>query len=465
MNFRQTANNEASISFHPLHSLSCSCEGVQQKQKAGKTGFLDFPGALCERSLFRNHTLKRFAMHHFRVLANLALTAFPCVATIASADSPKLPGIGDAMQAMIAKNEIAGAVTVVVTKDKVLHLETTGLADVAAKKPMTPDTLFWIASMTKPITGTAILMLQDEGKLNVADPVAKYLPEFASLKTPSGKPANLSIAQILTHTSGLGEASGPAAQSAKTLADLVPLWLATPMQYEPGAKWRYTQSGINAAARIVEVVSGLTFDAFLQKRLFDPLAMKNTTFYPTDEQRARLATSYAKNRDTGVLEPVPPRAGFGTHDHPPQGNGGLFSSAPDYARFCQMLLNGGTLAGHRYLSAAAMKFLTTPQTGDLPTGFFQADTYGSHGTNYAWGIATCILRTPHEGVAAMLSPGSFGHGGAWGTQAWIDPVKGVAYVMMVQRSNFPNSDASDVRLNFQQAAAALYNNSNDTKAE
>ena len=137
------------------------------------------------------------------------------------------------MQDMIGKNEIAGAVTVVVSKDKVLHLETAGFADVAAKRPMSPDTLFWIASMTKPVTGAAILMLQDEGKLTVGDPVAKYLPEFAKLKTPSGKPANLTIAQILTHTSGLGEASGPAAAQAKTLADLVPIWLAAPMQYEP----------------------------------------------------------------------------------------------------------------------------------------------------------------------------------------------------------------------------------------
>jgi CubicO group peptidase (beta-lactamase class C family) len=119
-----------------------------------------------------------------------------------------------------------------------------------------------------------------------------------------------------------------------------------------------------------------------------------------------------------------------------------------------MLLNGGTLAGRRYLSPAAMKFLTTPQTGDLPTGFFQGETYGNRGTNYAWGIGTCILRAPHEGVAAMLSPGTYGHGGAWGTQAWIDPVKGVAYVLMVQRSNFPNSDASEVRRAFQRTAAA-----------
>ncbi|MDA1273327.1 MAG: serine hydrolase [Verrucomicrobia bacterium] len=388
-------------------------------------------------------------MNSFLLIASLALsTLLPALA-----DPPKLPGIGAAMEAVIAKNEITGSVTVVVTKEKTLHLESTGFADVATKRPMTPDTLFWIASMTKPITGTAILMLQDEGKLNVADPVAKYLPEFASLKTPSGKPANLTLTQILTHTSGLGEAAGPAARQAKTLADLVPIWLAAPMQYEPGEKWKYTQSGINAAGRIVEVVSGMTFDAFLQKQLFDPLGMTSTTFYLSDEHRSRLVTAYAKDKDTGALEPVPPRPEFGPRGRPPQGNGGLYSTASDYARFCQMLLNGGTFGGRRYMSAAAMKYLTTPQTGSLPTGFFQNDTYGNRGANYGWGIATCILRTPHDGVGAILSPGSFGHGGAWGTQAWIDPVKGVAYVLMVQRSNFPNSDASDVRRDFQEAAA------------
>src|SRR5687767_4788163 len=393
-------------------------------------------------------------MHRLRFPVSFCLLSVLSFAGPLLADNPVFPGVGAAIQQLVTDKEIGGAVTVVVTKDKVVHLESTGLADVAKKEPMRPDTLFWIASMSKPITGTAILMLQDEGKLNAADPVAKYLPEFANLKTPSGKPANLTITQLLTHTSGLGEAGGPAAKEARTLADLVPLWLAAPMQYEPGEKWKYTQSGINAAGRIVEVVSGLSFDAFLQQRLFDPLGMKDTTFYPTDEQRARLVTAYAKNKETGALEPVPPRADFGSRDRPPQGNGGLFSTAPDYARFCQMLLGGGEFAGRRYLSAQAMKFLGEPQTGDLATGFFQNATYGNRGSNYGWGLGTSILRTPHEGVAAMLSPGSYGHGGAWGTQAWIDPAKGVAYVLMVQRSNFPNSDASDVRRAFQQAAAA-----------
>ena len=391
-------------------------------------------------------------MHSIRI-GVLALA----VAATASAQGATMPGIGAAMQDMVARQEIAGAVTAVVAKDRLLHLEATGSADLATKRPMTPDTMFWIASMTKPITGVAVLMLQDEGKLKVLDPVAKYLPGFANLKTPSGKPANLTITQILTHTSGLGEA-GPGAQEAKTLADLEKLWLAAPMQYEPGERWKYTQSGINAAGRIVEVLSGMTFDAFVQRRIFDPLGMKDTTFYPSEAQLARLATAYAKSKESGALDVVPPRRDYGPRNRPPQGNGGLYSTAPDYARFCRMLLNGGTVDGKRYLSADAMRFLTTPQTGDLPTGFFQTDTWGNRGANYAWGLGTSILRTPHEGVASMLSAGTYGHGGAWGTQAWIDPVKGVAYVLMIQRAGLPNSDGSEIRRTFQQAAAAALTN-------
>lgn len=378
------------------------------------------------------------------------LTALLCLPVLAWCAAPELPGINAAMQAAIDAREVSGAVTVVVTKDKVLHLQVIGLADIAAKKPMQPDSLFWIASMTKPVTAVAVLMLQDEGKLNVSDPVAKHIPAFASLKTPSGKPANITIAQCLTHTSGLGEAGAGSARDAHTLADMIPLYLAAPMQYEPGAKWQYTQSAINVASRIVEVASGMSFDAFVQQRIFDPLGMKNSTFYPAENS---VVTAYAKIRGTGALEPAPPLAGFGVRGRPPLGNGGLFSTGPDYARFCQMLLAGGTLDGKRYLSPDAMKLLTTVQTGDLPCGFFQSAAFGNHGANYGWGIGTCILRTPHEGVAAMLSPGAFGHGGAWGTQAWIDPARGVAYILMVQRSNFPNSDASDVRRAFQQAAA------------
>lgn len=375
------------------------------------------------------------------------------VSSLAFSQAPKLPGIGEAMQRMIAQHEMAGAVTVVANQNSILHLEANGMADVGKQQEMSVDAMAWIASMTKPITGAAILMLQDEGKLDIADPVSKYLPEFASLKTPSGKPANLTITQILTHTSGLGEAVGPKAQEAQTLADLVPIWLSTPMQFEPGSQWKYCQSGINAAARIVEVLSGMSFDAFLQKRLFDPLGMTNTTFYPSDTQWAKVATGYAKNPQTGKLETALPRSDFGQRGRPPQGNGGLYSCAKDYTRFCQMLLNGGMLDGKRLLSSEAVKKLSSVHTSDLPCGFFQQEEFGNHGTNYGWGIGTCVLKQPHEGLAEMLSPGTFGHGGAWGTQAWIDPKKHLIYVLIVQRANFTNSDASPVREAFQKAAA------------
>ncbi|MFM8335262.1 MAG: serine hydrolase domain-containing protein [Opitutaceae bacterium] len=383
--------------------------------------------------------------------ASLLFATFSA-ATLTAA--PVLPGIGAAMQEMVDRREIAGAVTMVVTADRVLHCEATGRANLATGKPMPADALFWIASMTKPVTGAAILILQDEGKLSVGDPVAKYIPEFAALKTPSGRPADLTITQILSHTSGLGEASGPAALEARTLADLVPVWLAARMQFEPGAQWKYCQSGINLAGRIVEIVSGKPFDVFVRERIFDPLGMKDATFYPDEAQRARIATAYTRKKETGALEPAPARAEFGRPGRPPLGNGGLFCSADDYTRFCQMLLGGGVREGKRVLSAKGVQALSSVVTGDLPTGFFQNETFGKHGANYGWGIGTCVLKTPHAGAAEALSPGSYGHGGAWGTQAWIDPVKGVAYILMVQRANFPNSDASDVRVAFQRAAAA-----------
>ena len=370
---------------------------------------------------------------------------------LALAESPKLPGVAGAIQTAIDTRNIPGAVTAVVTKDKILDLEAIGLADLATKTPMTPDSMFWIKSMTKPVTAVAVMMLHDEGKLSVDDPVAKYLPGFAALKTPSGKPANLTLAHLLTHTSGLGEglgeSGGPGAQRAHTLADLIPQFLASPMLFEPGARWKYCQSGINTMARIVEVVSGMSFDRFVQQHLLDPLGMKHTTFYPTAAQLPLVVTLYSKNKTTGALEAEPPRADLLSRDRPPLGNAGLYSTGPDYARFCQMLLNDGELDGRRYLKPGTVKFLSTVRTGDLKAGFVPGS---------AWALGVGVVTKP-QGVTAMLSPGTFGHGGAFGTQAWIDPVKGVAYILMIQRATFGtpgyrNGDDTQVRHDFQQAA-------------
>lgn len=370
------------------------------------------------------------------------------------AAEPGNPAIRAAVETFIDARDISGAVTVVAAKDKLLAADAIGLADIAKNKPMELDSLFWLASMTKPFTAVSILMLQDEGKLKVSDPVEKFIPEFAALKTPTGQPAHITIEQILTHTSGLGEGDAAAIKAAHTLRDLIPIYLASPMLYEPGDHWRYTQSGINVAARIVEVTSGRSFDKFVSKRILKPLGMKSTTFYPNKKQRSRLATPYVKDKQTGSLTAAP-YPDYGNKGQPPFGNGGLFSTGPDYARFCQMLLNGGTFRGKQYLSPAAYQQLTTVHTGELKTGFLQTEEYGNWGMNYGWGIGVAILKAPHPGVAEMLSPGTFGHGGAWGTQAWIDPVRGLAYILMVQRPGV-NGDASKLRQAFQQAASDAF---------
>ena len=349
------------------------------------------------------------------------------------------------MRPFVERKEVAGTVTAVVTKGDV-KVEPVGLADVERGTPMRPDTVFWIASMTKPVTGVAVAMMHEDGKLSIDDPVAKYIPEFAGLKTADGKSATVTIKHLLTHTSGLAEATPEQSRGAKTLADLIPHFAKQPLKFQAGSKWEYCQSSINTAARVVEIVSGESFPHFLQKRLFGPLGMKDTTFYLSTDQVARLAKSYRKDGDKLVeakifmLEGKDPTS----RDRYPAANGGLFSTAPDYARFCRMLLNDGTLDGRRYLKPETVALLSKIHSGEVTTGF----TPGN-----GWGLGFCVVRQP-QGVSEELSPGSYGHGGAYGTQAWIDPKKGVAYVLMTQRANFPNSDASDVRKAFQEAASA-----------
>ena len=358
---------------------------------------------------------------------------------------PVIKAVSERLRKNIAANEIAGAVTLVATPDRIVHLEATGQGCLSPDEKMQSDAIFWIASMSKPTLATLILMLQDDGLLSVDDPVEKHLPEFKGLKTADGKPANLTIRHLLTHTSGLSEITGEQARNCRTLADVIPLYVVKPVGFAPGLKWVYCQSGINTAGRIAEVVTGEPLEKLMKKRLFDPLGMKDTTFYLTEKQLLRLAKSYRRT-DNGELELT--QIGFLNGKSPtstdrfPAPNGGLFSTASDYARFCQMILRGGELDGKRYLKSVTVKLMTAIQTGDLKTGFTEGN---------GWGLGWCVIRKP-QGVTAMLTPGSFGHGGAYGTQAWIDPEKKRIYILMVQRANFPNSDASEVRRGFQEAA-------------
>ncbi len=184
------------------------------------------------------------------------------------ADAPVISAISERMRSFVDQKEVAGATTLVATPDRILHLDAIGKADIGEGKAMRPDAIFWIASMTKPVTGTAVMMLQDEGKLSVDDLVEKHLPEFTALKTKDGKPARLTIRHLLTHTSGMSEISPNEARGVKNLAGVVPLYVAKPVQFEPGSRWAYCQSGINTAGRIVEVVSGSSFDEFIERRHF-----------------------------------------------------------------------------------------------------------------------------------------------------------------------------------------------------
>ena len=373
-----------------------------------------------------------------------------------AADAAKLADVPARMRQFVSNATVSGAVTLVAKGGKVLQLEAVGFSDLAAKKPMKADDLFWIASMTKPITGAAVLMLQDEGKLSVDDPVEKYLPEFKgqwlvsertketlTLKRPS-RP--ITLRDLLTHTSGLGSLDSPRPNA--TLAELVMGYSQLTLQSEPGTKWSYNNPGINTLGRVVELVSGKPFAVFLEERLLKPLAMKDTTFWPTPAQAQRIAKSYQPGPDNkGLAEtdvyflrglPVTDRT------RTPAPAGGLFSTAADIAKFYQMMLNGGEANGRRYLSAEAVKQLTTTQTGDIKTGFT---------TGMSWGFGFQVVKES-QGVTAVLAPGTFGHGGAYGTQSWADPKSGAIYILMIQRARMANGDGSVIRQAFQEAAAA-----------
>jgi CubicO group peptidase (beta-lactamase class C family) len=375
------------------------------------------------------------------------LAAVSVVAMVAMRAEAGAETLVPAMKAHIDQGVIPGAVMLVADRDHVLALEAVGEADLASHAPMRTNSVFWIASMTKPTTGALILMLQDEGKLSVDDPVAKHLPEFKGIRVKGATAdATLTIRRLLTHTSGLETV--PPAKPDAALAELAASYAAKPLKFEPGSKWEYCNGGINTLGRIVEVVSGKPYAQFLRERLLEPLGMTETTFWPSGDLKSRLATSYTVGTD-GRLEPTDIFFLKGALDDTTRTafpSGGLFSTAADYARFLQMLLNGGEWKGRRLLSREAAAQMTRTQTGDLKTGFVDGMSFG---------FACGVVRTP-RGVTAMLSPGTFGHGGAYGTQAWADPAKGRVFILMIQRAKLANGDNSDMRRTFQDAAVRAY---------
>ncbi len=365
----------------------------------------------------------KFKIIQIVLSASLAFTAAAFAETPAS--------VVPLLQPFVDKHELAGAVALVADKDKVLAVATVGFADIAHGTAMKPDALFWIASQSKAMTATAVLMLVDEGKIALDDPVEKYLPEFRGQMvvaekdndhTLLRKPAHpITVREVLSHMSGLPFKSAieEPTLDGLPLAAAVRSYAMSPLQTEPGTHYSYANAGINTAARILEVVSGMKYEDFMQQRLFDPLGMKDTTFWPNAAQVRRLAKSYhPDDAKTNLVEFPVTQLHYPLTDRTqrfPMPAGGLFSTAQDTARFCQMLLNGGALNGRRYLSDAAFHELTKRQT-PLTVN----DSYG-------FGLA--------------IGADWFGHGGAYSTNMEIRFQKGLVFIWMVQHGGFPGEGA------------------------
>ncbi len=331
------------------------------------------------------------------------------------------------LKPFVDKHELAGAVALVADKNKVLSVESVGFADIGAEKAMKADSVFWIASQSKPMTAVAVMILVDEGKISLDDPIEKYLPEFRGQMFVAEKDNEhvvlrkpkhpITVRETLNHTSGMPFKSAieEPTLDGLSLASAVRSYAMTPLLSEPGTVYRYSNAGINTAARLIEVVAKVKYEDFMQQRLFDPLGMKDTTFWPNEAQSLRVAKSYRPDASKTNLAEFPvSQLIYPLSDRVhrfPMPAGGLFSTAVDTSLFCRMLLNNGELDGKRYLSEVAVKELSKRQTPALVK-----ESYG---------------------LGFSVNPDSYGHGGAHATNMEIRSSKGLVLVWMVQHGGFP----------------------------
>ena len=404
------------------------------------------------------------------LLVLLALSANPVTGKINS-DPPtvapeevglagsRLAYIGSVMNRHVAEKQIPGAAGLIARRGKIAYQEAFGMADVEAGKPMRLDSIHRIYSMTKPITSVAVMMLYEEGKFQLNDPVAKYLPEFAKMqvgieeKDPqTGKPAlktvparrPVTVRDLLRHTAGLTygffgdtlidrEYRKARILSDLNLAEFVTHLTQIPLLHEPGTRWHYSVS-VDVLGRLVEVLSGKSFDQFLQERIFTPLDMRDTGFYVPADKKDRFAKLYSPTRD-GKIQPAVicatrqecvekfPNA-VPSYLEPPtlfSGGGGLVSTAYDYLRFCQMLLNKGQYDGKRLLSRKTVQLMTSDNLGNIP----------GMGPGSGFGLGFAVSKAPGE-AGMMGSAGEYNWGGAAGTKFWIDPQEELIGIFMIQ---------------------------------
>ena len=391
--------------------------------------------------------------------------------------SERLQRINQVIQRAIDAKQIAGAVTVVARRGKVAHFEAQGLMDLEAKTPMRKDAIFRMASMSKPVTGVAILMLLEEGKVRLNDPVSRFIPEFKDTRVAIARPAAappadaagaargaagtgqttgqaggrgrgrgaapqeityvpatrpITVRDLLTHTSGLASGGAGSREAGRVaprdtnsnLAEYIPKLGAAPLDFQPGTEWRYSAlAGMETLGRIVEVASGLTFDQFLKQRIFDPLGMKDTGFFPTEDKMSRVATLYERANNQLQRDETPSWLATKTFF---SGGGGLWSTPEDYLQFAQMLVNGGQLNGKRLLGPRTVDLMGSNHLGDLYAKASAART------GMGWGLSVEVVVDP---VAAnrRTSAGSFGWDGAFGTHFWVDRKEQIAGILLIQQ--------------------------------
>jgi CubicO group peptidase (beta-lactamase class C family) len=374
----------------------------------------------------------------------------------AGMDGERLARISVRMQAFVDHGKAAGIVTLLARHGRLALLSAVGYQDRENQVTMRTDTIFEIMSMTKPVTSVGIVMLMEEGRLALIDPVEKYVPEFRGqqlaecpadgdaancrLKKPS-RP--ITIRDLLTHTSGLpGDLKASELRWKRTLEETAALASQQALVFEPGTKWVYSNVGMATLGRITEVVSGQAYEQFISERILSPLGMQDTFYFPPADKQKRIAAVYTD--DNGELKRAEVDL-FRRGAKYPAPEGGLYSTAADMANFYQMLLNKGTLDGRRLLSPAAVELMTTVHTGDLQAGF-------SPGIGF--GLGWAIVKGP-EGAFRLNSPGTFGHGGAYRTYGWVDPAKDMIGVIMLQRTNGGGDVADEINSFMAMAVAAI----------
>jgi CubicO group peptidase (beta-lactamase class C family) len=372
--------------------------------------------------------------------------------------SERLKRVAELVQRHITAGSFSGAVTLVARNGRIAYHEAQGVMDLETKKPMVKDGIFRIMSMTKPVIGVATLMMMEEGKIRLTDPVSKFIPEWKDMQVgvplpspagargagpaPSGRsgaPAEpryytvpiereLTIRDLLTHVNGI--VTGPISQSAnravaakpnETLADYIPRLGRVPLDFQPGTRWAYSATAAwDTLSRVIEIVSGTTIDRFVKQRIFDPLEMKDTTYVePTGNPR--LVKLYTRTPE-GLKPASNPAFMNGVYF---SGGGGLLSTATDYAQFALMLANGGELNGVRLLS---------PRAVELMGSVFVPDTLPGRPRGESFGLSVRVVTDP-AARNTFLSEGSFGWSGAFGTHFWVDRKEKLIAIAMTQTSN------------------------------